>query len=122
MSYTNLIPSQIKQQKLLFRPHLWGGGWGGGGGAEELYTQLGFFQTILTDRYIHRREMWVVSLKSCGIKKCELLRFEFLCKTGIFGMILFNFIVIFVQIKIFFYRKYYFKITFHAANEKILRS
>ena len=27
-------------------------------GGDELYTQLGFFvQTILADRYIHRREM-----------------------------------------------------------------
>ena len=33
---------------------------------EELYTQMGFFivQSILADRYIHRREMWVVSLES----------------------------------------------------------
>ena len=44
-------------------------------GREELYTQLVFFvQTILADRYIHRRELWVVSLKSSssvehGIKK-----------------------------------------------------
>ena len=31
---------------------------GGGGGGEELYTQMGFFvQTILADRYIHRRDM-----------------------------------------------------------------
>ena len=35
--------------KLLFRPHLWG---------EELYTQMVFFvQSILADRYIHRREI-----------------------------------------------------------------
>ena len=34
---------------LLFRPHLWG---------KELYTQMDFFlQSILADRYIHRREM-----------------------------------------------------------------
>ena len=34
-------------------------------GREELYTQMGFFvQTILADRYIRRRELWVLSLKS----------------------------------------------------------
>ena len=32
---------------------------------EELYTQMGFFvQTILADRYIHRRELRLVSLES----------------------------------------------------------
>ena len=37
------------QQSFLFRPHLRG---------EELYTPIGFYvQTILADRYIHRREM-----------------------------------------------------------------
>ena len=42
---------------------------------EELYTQMGsFFQTILADRYIHRRELRPVSLESSssveyGIKK-----------------------------------------------------
>ena len=48
--------SQLAFSKgFLFRPHLWGGG---GGGGEELYTQMGFFvQTILADRYIHRREV-----------------------------------------------------------------
>ena len=31
---------------------------------EEVYTQMGFFvQTILADRYNHRRELWVVSLE-----------------------------------------------------------
>ena len=40
----------------LFRPLLRG---------EELYTQMGFFvQTILADRYIHRRESRLVSLES----------------------------------------------------------
>ena len=34
-------------------------------GREELYTQLRFFvQSILADRYIHRRELRVVSIKS----------------------------------------------------------
>ena len=50
-------------------------------GGEELYTQLGFFffvQSILADRYIHRREMRLVSLESlssveCGIKKIFLI-------------------------------------------------
>ena len=51
----------------MFRPLLRG---------EELYTQMGFFfvQTILADRYIHRRELRLVSLESLssveyGIKK-----------------------------------------------------
>ena len=52
---------------LLFRPHLW---------EEELYTQMGFFvQTILADRYIHRREMWVVSLKNWSSVKFKKIFF-----------------------------------------------
>ena len=53
-------------KRLLFRPTLMG---------EELYTRMGFFvQTILADRYNHRIELRVVSLKSpssveYGIKK-----------------------------------------------------
>ena len=49
----------------MFRHHLWG---------EELYTEIGFFvQTILDDRYIHRREMSeVVSLKSSSIVEFEI--------------------------------------------------
>ena len=44
--YNNL---RRPQNKFLFQSHLWG---------EELYTQMVFFvQTILDDRYIHRREM-----------------------------------------------------------------
>ena len=39
----------------------------------ELYPQMVFFvQTILADRYIHRREMWVVSLKSSSSIKFEI--------------------------------------------------
>ena len=73
-----------------------------------------FVQSILADRYIHRREMWVVSLKSCSsvefkIKKIfwisfffeQLSRIEILCEHGIFGMNLFTFSVIFLQIKLF---------------------
>ena len=74
---------------LFFRPFLRG---------EELYTQMVFFvQTILADRYIHRREMWVASLKSWSsvefkIKKMflifvffeELSSIEVLCEQGIF--------------------------------------
>ena len=91
---------------LLFRPHLWG---------EELYTQMVFFvQSILADRYIHRREMWVVSLKSSSsvefeTKKIflnfiffeELSRIEF-CDNGIISIILLTFSEILVQIKISF--------------------
>ena len=46
---------------------------------EELYTQMGFFvQSILADRYIHRREFKLVSLESLssvehGIKKIFLM-------------------------------------------------
>ena len=49
-----------------------------GGG---LYTQMGFFvQTILADRYIHHRELRLVSLESSpsveyGIKKIFLFSF-----------------------------------------------
>ena len=48
---------------------------------EELYTQLGFFvQSILADRYIHRRELRLVSLESLssveyGVKKIFLIFF-----------------------------------------------
>ena len=62
------------------------------GAREQLYTQQGLFvQTILADRYFHRRELQVVSLKSryileYGIKKIfsifvfyrELLKFKVL--------------------------------------------
>ena len=74
-----------------------------------------FVQTILADRYIHRREMLVVSLKNSSsveleIKKVflnfvfffeELSSFKVLCENVIFGMILFTLRGIFVQIKIF---------------------
>ena len=59
---------------LLFRPLLRGGG-------EELYTQMGFFvQSILADRYSHRRELRLVSLESLssveyGSKKIFLFSF-----------------------------------------------
>ena len=54
----------------LFRTHLWGG----------LYTQMGFFvQTISADRYIHRRELLVVSFKSSSSVEFEIKKdfFEF---------------------------------------------
>ena len=73
-----------------------------------------FVQSILADRYIHRREIWVVSLKSSfslefEIKKIflnfvffeGLLRIEVLSEHVIFGMISFTFSVIFLQIMIF---------------------
>ena len=42
---------KIKQKVVFVPTHL--------GGGEELYTQTGFFfvQSILAERYIHRREM-----------------------------------------------------------------
>ena len=56
----------------LFRPTLVG---------DELYTQMGFVQTILADRYNHRRELWVVSLESpssveYGTKKIFLVPYS----------------------------------------------
>ena len=78
-------------------------------------TQMGFFvRTSLAARYIHRREMWVVSLKNSssvefGTNFClnfvffeEISRIDFLCEQGIFVMNLFSFSVIFHQIKIIF--------------------
>ena len=86
---------------------------GGGGGGEELYNQMGFFvQTVLADRYFHRREMWVVSLKSSHrvefeTKKDffyfrffeELSRIEILCEHGIFSMILFTLSVFWLKLR-----------------------
>ena len=81
---------------LLLRSHLWG---------EEVYTQMGFFvQAIFADRYLHRREILVASLKSSSCpdfeKKYivlnfafskEFSRFKVLCEQVIFGIILFTF-------------------------------
>ena len=58
------VYSYIFSGGLLFRPHLWG---------EKLYTQMCFFvQTILADRYIHRREVRVASLKNSSSVKFEI--------------------------------------------------
>ena len=59
---------------LLFRPLLRGGGGGGGGGGGTIYSNGFFVQSILADRYIHRRELRLASLESLssveyGIKK-----------------------------------------------------
>ena len=94
-----------------------------------------FGQAILADRYIHRREIWVVSLKSCSsvefkIKNIflnfvffeELSRIEVLCEQGIFGMIFFTFDVIFLQIKIFSIKKSISKLHFMPQNEPIVCS
>ena len=62
----------VIRRSFLFRPLLRG---------EELYNQLGFFvQSILADRYIHRRELRLLSLESLssveyGIKKIFLFSF-----------------------------------------------
>ena len=92
--------------QLLFRPTC--------GGRNYILKWVFFVQSILVDRYIHRRETWVISLKSCSsvefkIKDFfefrfffeELSRIEVLCEHWIYGMILFTFTVIFLQIKIF---------------------
>ena len=60
---------------LLFRPTC-----GGGGGGGKLYTQMFFVQSIFADRYIHCRELRLVSLEiSCsveyGIKKFIVAEF-----------------------------------------------
>ena len=52
--------------------------WGGGG---TIYSTGSFAQTILTDRYIHHIELWVVSFKSpssveYGIKKMFWMSFS----------------------------------------------
>ena len=66
-------------------------------GRGTIYSNGFFVQTILADRYIHRREMWVVSLKSWPrvefeIKKIffnfVLSRFKVLCQNVIFCSLL----------------------------------
>ena len=67
------------------------------GGRNYILKWFFFVQTILADRYIRRREMWVASLKSWSsvefkIKKMflifvffeELSSIEVLCEQGIF--------------------------------------
>ena len=87
----------------MFRPLLRG---------KELYTQMGFFvQSILADRYIHRRELRLVSLESFssveyGISKIflifvfyrELSRFKFWENRVNSGEILFTFSGIFTKL------------------------
>ena len=56
-------------EMLVFRPLLRG---------KELYTQTVFFQSILADRYIHRRELRLVSFENLssveyGIEKIFLI-------------------------------------------------
>ena len=90
------------------------------GGGGTIYSN-GFFSVpwILADRYIHRREMCVVSLKSSTsvefeIKKIflnfvffeELSRFKVSCEHWIFGSLLFTFTVIFVRINVFLLKFY----------------
>ena len=84
------------------------------GGRNYILKWVFFVPWILADRYIHCREVWVVSLKSSfsvnfEIKKIffifvffeELSRIEILCEHRIFGMILFTFSVTFLKIIIF---------------------
>ena len=84
----------------------WGGG--GGGGRNNILNRVFFVQKILIDRYIHRRELWVISLKSPsslehGIKKfflnsvfmSELPWFKLFQKLGRFVLFLFKFSGIF---------------------------
>ena len=112
-------------EKLSFRPHLWQG---------TIYSNSFFFgQTILADRYIHRRVMWVVSIKNSSPSNVEFefnLYFEFcifrrVIQVSIFMwtrdicMILFSFSVIFVQIKAFL-KKYILKLPFTLQIETIL--
>ena len=50
------LSCQTTLRSLLFRPHLWG--------RNYILKWVLFVETILADRYIHRREIRVVSLKS----------------------------------------------------------
>ena len=81
------------------------------GGRNYILKWVFFVQSILADRYIHRREMWVVSLKSASsvqfkIKKIflifvffeDLSRFK-VCEHAIFAWFCLTFSKIFVQIK-----------------------
>ena len=61
-----IIAKKLHEKKSVIVPtHRW---W------EELYTEMGFFlfQTILTDRYIHRRELRLVSLESSSSVEYEI--------------------------------------------------
>ena len=97
-------PANKINLSLMVPTHMWG---------EELYTQMGFFfvPTILADRYIHRRELRLVSLESSSsveyrIKKIflifvfygELSRFKLLRKLELIPLFLFTFSVIFDQV------------------------
>ena len=83
-------------------------------GGGNIYSNGFFFvQTIFADRYIHCREIILVSLKSSSSVELEIqifLNFVFFsrsyrglkfCVNTIFGMILFTFRGLFVQIKNF---------------------
>ena len=90
-------------------------------GARNYILKCVFFvQTTLANRYIHRRELWVVSLKSSssvdfGINKIfskfsffeELARFKVLREHVMLGIILFN-----CSNKDFFFIKIYSKLNF----------
>ena len=90
----------------LFQPHLWVI-------LEGTYILKWAFLLIqFCGGYIHRREMRVVSIKNLSSVEFkinffrisffkDLSRFKILCEQEIFGLILFTFRVIFVQIKIF---------------------
>ena len=90
-----------------------------------------FVQTILADRYIHRREKWVVSLKSSSsvqfeVKKLisfffeDFSRFKFSCEHGISSSLLFTFRVIFVELTIFFCENVKSKLYSTPLNKSIL--
>ena len=110
--------SQFNFLSFLFRPHLWGGG-----GGNYIIKRVFFVQSILADRYIHRREMWVVSLKSWSSVKIKIKNiflifvfFRGVSEDWIFVWttgFLFTFSVIFLQIKLFSI-KIYFKLKFLA--------
>ena len=82
------------------------------GGGTICSNGVFFVQTILADRCIHRREMWVISIKSSPRVKFEINNFfnfvflEELFKNSwehwIFGSLLFPFSVYFVRFNIFF--------------------
>ena len=110
----------------LFQPHLWG---------EKLYTQMGFlfsqfwpidiFVVEKFERYHEKaRPAWNSKLKRFFnlIFFEESSRSKLLREQVIFGIILFTFRGIYVQIKIFPKKKIDSKLQFQLQNQSILSS
>ena len=82
VSTTTVVEMRSAKKTKNFRP-LSGGGGGGEGAGEEageggtIYSYGFFVQSNLADRYIHRKEMWVISLKSSSSIEFEIKMFFF---------------------------------------------